>query len=872
MLGPNEFADAGMNWHNKRPIVDVAHYSSDSDANHEHKRARFEVDGSSATPGGGKPDDQLISSIDTCFGTISSTCMSTYRDSEGVTEYPVNITVYGNMLKLYAGDKYAGIINSQALAVLSRDFSVQFRGILVTTPTTKSKQNQREETLQLPRECVARVTIFGLKTESLAVGDILSAADLYLQHPSFTEYHGLSAPYSNPHYLLRPGAEMPNLQQLWISSGESSNKLLKKKELDQSSKNRFMDIFDAADGDEEDLSPLELSQAITVTASPRIKTTLKRYQLDALAMMVEKEQGIVHHPRFPSLWSPPRIDDGLYRHNVTGIFERTPRPVYGGVLADEMGLGKTLSMLALISWSLDSVEAKHGKGDADEGASWPPTLIVTPKTTLISWEEQIKRHIYPGKLKWATYHGAARKLPCGGTDVVLTTYQTMRSECAFKGPLYSTKWLRIVLDEAHQIRSRSTKLFQAACAIEAQYRWCLTGTPIQNSLDDFGALLSFVRVYPFGDKQVFDSLIAMPVQKDIPDGLRRFKILVRATCLRRTKKGANLEELALPTRTETIEDIELSPSDRRLYTFFQREALRLAAGLEDHQGKNILGLINTLRAICDHGENLLPLPALRAWQSRRYESIDWFGMGEPTAIECQTCGINLVESDESNGRLICTTCTHLGKGVEDPSCFMPRTQTHGQTCGRITVPPSAKVTALIRNLRQEQSRNNDCDNLKPGKSVVFSCWTRMLDLVQQHLELSGFNVRRIDGKSSLQDRGNAIEQFSENPDCTVMLASIESAGEGITLTAANYVHLLEPHWNPAKEAQAIARVHRIGQTRNVRVTRYITKDSVENHVQWVQEKKERLINDSLDPKERTQLETGDERWKVGDLRQLLGSA
>lgn len=124
----------------------------------------------------------------------------------------------------------------------------------------------------------------------------------------------------------------------------------------------------------------------------------------------------------------------------------------------------------------------------------------------------------------------------------------------------------------------------------------------------------------------------------------------------------------------------------------------------------------------------------------------------------------------------------------------------------------------------------------------------MLDLVQHHLETNGFVFQRIDGQSSIPQRHQAIRRFNEDPTCVVMLASIGSAGEGsvlfseihwrqtnsyvhfisIDLTVADNVHLLEPHWNPMVEAQAIDRVHRLGQTREVLTTRYVTRNTIED--------------------------------------------
>lgn len=124
----------------------------------------------------------------------------------------------------------------------------------------------------------------------------------------------------------------------------------------------------------------------------------------------------------------------------------------------------------------------------------------------------------------------------------------------------------------------------------------------------------------------------------------------------------------------------------------------------------------------------------------------------------------------------------------------------------------------------------------------------MLDLIQRQLELQKFGFQRIDGRSSLQQRSRAITQFTKDPNCTVMLASIGSAGEGyvsfvdrsvyvvlrlignhyrVNLAAASRVHLIEPQWNPMVEAQAVDRVHRIGQAREVLTTRYVTRSSIE---------------------------------------------
>ncbi|KAL6796982.1 P-loop containing nucleoside triphosphate hydrolase protein [Trichoderma sp. SZMC 28012] len=137
----------------------------------------------------------------------------------------------------------------------------------------------------------------------------------------------------------------------------------------------------------------------------------------------------------------------------------------------------------------------------------------------------------------------------------------------------------------------------------------------------------------------------------------------------------------------------------------------------------------------------------------------------------------------------------------------------------------------------------------------------MVDLTQQCLKANGFVCARIDGQLSLEERSKAIKQFILDPKCTVLLATIGSAAEGIDLTVANNVHLLEPHWNPMTEAQALDRVHRIGQPREVLVTRYITRDTIETYVQWIQEEKLRLIRRSLNSQDVSQIDICNQRWK-----------
>ncbi|KAI0379622.1 SNF2 family N-terminal domain-containing protein [Hypomontagnella monticulosa] len=822
-------------------------------------------------------------SYEVCFGVIVTTPISSANDEKEPKNFPVNIKPFGDILKLYFrdSDKYAGILNIPALCKLLEDPKTSIR-LDATLHVPKSKSNaakRKGDQSNSTSERSVRIVVYGIKSERIAIGNILSDADLYLQHPFATECDQ-GVEYHNPHYLVRPGGSMPRLEDLSLDGNMPAKD--QSNVLDEITKSQIFRVFDSADG---------LGASVHTSQSPRLRSPLMPHQLQALGMMMEKERGIVERPKFPSLWVPVSNSKTTtsYRHIITGISQNNPKPINGGILADDMGLGKTMSTLALICSSLDAL---RGNESLLIDSAVKATLIITPKSTISGWEGQIRRHIYKGQLKTVIYHGHDRGRLSGefrDADVVLTTYETLRSESDMKeSPLYSTLWLRLVLDEAHHIRNRTSQVFAAACKVRARYRWCLTGTPIHNSLDDFGALLTFLGAYPFTQKSLFNYWIASPVKSGQSNGMRNLKDLVSATCLRRTKKTSSIS-LDLPERIERIEFVALHQKDRELYKFFEerissflisRSSSGNPRGTDELKKENIFSLITCLRLICNHGKSLLPQSALNVYENSDNASESW-RMMQSYKNTCRICGEDLEESgsldpgstEDVGNRYVCTSCSFSYEGDSrmnnnspssqpspppEPTNIIPRPHTR-------STPPSAKVEALLRNLRAEQSIR---DSTKYAKSVVFTSWSKMLDLIEEAIRSSGIGWQRIDGQTSLKRRNEAIRIFNEEDDCRIMLATIGSAGEGIDFTVANHVHLVEPHWNPMVEAQAIDRVHRIGQERPVKITRYIVPKSIETYIQWVQEDKLRLIAQSIDPKSEL-IDHEAQRWRK--LQELFKS-
>src|SRR5690606_19988746 len=149
---------------------------------------------------------------------------------------------------------------------------------------------------------------------------------------------------------------------------------------------------------------------------------------------------------------------------------------------------------------------------------------------------------------------------------------------------------------------------------------------------------------------------------------------------------------------------------------------------------------------------------------------------------------------------------------------------------------SAKLDVLVPHLEELLAEGH--------KSLVFSQFTSMLAIVRKHLDRQGIVYEYLDGQT--RDRGARVERFQTDPDCGVFLISLKAGGLGLNLTAADYVFILDPWWNPAVEAQAIDRAHRVGQTRQVFAYRLICSDTVEEKIAALQSQKRTLADAILE--------------------------
>ncbi|KAL6703681.1 hypothetical protein ACN47E_009455 [Coniothyrium glycines] len=254
-----------------------------------------------------------------------------------------------------------------------------------------------------------------------------------------------------------------------------------------------------------------------------LKVKLLPHQVDGVAWMIEKETG---------------------NHN-----KRAKLPK-GGILADDMGLGKTIQSMALILSNPrpeKGVEPENKKNKILDSTS-KGTLVVAPLALIKQWEAEINSKVARShELKVLVHHGPNRTKSADKLkqyDVVITTYQVLASEHAscgdgadgLKKGCFAVHWYRTMLDEAHTIKNRNAKMTKACYDIRSHYRWCLTGTPMQNNLDELQSLIKFLRIQPYCEMSSWKDAISGPMKNGRGNlAMRRLQIFLKAFMKRRTK-------------------------------------------------------------------------------------------------------------------------------------------------------------------------------------------------------------------------------------------------------------------------------------------------------------------------------------------------
>jgi DNA repair protein RAD5 len=461
----------------------------------------------------------------------------------------------------------------------------------------------------------------------------------------------------------------------------------------------------------------------------------------------------------------------------------------GGILADVMGLGKTVETLALII--SDNLHTSN--------------LIICPKSLLFQWKSEALKHSTMVDEDVHIYYGQNRKLN-HDARITITTYNCITQDCKNDSELYQTDWHRVVLDEAHVIRNEKTQTAIAAKKLNRIYSWCLSGTPFNNKLDDIASLCDFIGAKPYNSKYWWAR------NKGKPQELELWK---KSSLLRRDKSVLNL-----PTVWYETIYCDFSAYELKVYQSLLNTAKSVFINWFGNQKKLeeyalVLMQLTKLRQTCDHW--------MLCTNRQFIESIKEQGT-------CIFCGSNQEKNiSQSNCQIhyFCKDC--LPSKIKNcPFCIIVNTEVENGD-----IPHSVKTYKLIKMLLDERKVG------KRRRTVLFSQWTGMLDILEHFCNKHKITYCRLDGKMSVKMRDQQVQKFRET-DAELFLISLKAGAVGLNLTCADRVILFDPWFNPFIEQQAIDRVHRIGQTKPINVVRFKVKHSIEDWMEQVQKRKEKI--------------------------------
>ncbi|KAJ4991742.1 SNF2 family domain-containing protein [Stagonosporopsis vannaccii] len=622
---------------------------------------------------------------------------------------------------------------------------------------------------------------------------------------------------------------------------------------------------------------------------------------------MNRERAEQQHPKLRTMWDdlqkipvlpvqraeqPKTITRRLKPFQLEGLswMIRQEQTQYrGGLLGDEMGMGKTIQAVSLI---MSDYPAKA------------PTLVCVPPVALMQWSNEIREYT-ENKLNVLVYHGTnarCKKMTVKDLkkfDVIMVSYNSLESlhRKEVKGwsrgedivkeasPLHAIHFHRLILDEAHSIKSRNTGVAKACFALQGTYKWCLSGTPVQNRIGEFFSLLRFLEVRPFADYfcrsckceklhwatdddhmcvacnhgasehiSVFNQELLNPITGDDVDlreqALSKLHMITARIMLRRMKRD-HTNSMELPMKDIIIHNEFFSEVERDFSTSIMSNSNRkfdtyVAQGVMLNNYANIFGLIMQMRQVANHPDLLLKKNAAE---------------GSSNVYVCNICDEPAEDAIRSHCRhefcRACVrdymdTCEASGTDADCPRCHIALTIDFEQPeleqdedsvkktsiINRIKMgdwTSSTKIEMLVYDLYKLRSKKQTL------KSIVFSQFTSMLQLIEWRLRRAGFNTVMLDGSMTPAMRQKSIDHFMTNPDVEVFLVSLKAGGVALNLTEASRVFIVDPWWNPAAEWQSADRCHRIGQKRPCVITRLCIEDSVESRMVALQEKKAAMI-------------------------------
>ncbi|WP_445737314.1 SNF2-related protein [Mariniflexile sp.] len=433
----------------------------------------------------------------------------------------------------------------------------------------------------------------------------------------------------------------------------------------------------------------------------------------------------------------------------------------GACLADDMGLGKTLQTLAVLTHIKDQLNPAVTTEPLDLFSQTTlkkeplKALVIVPSSLVFNWKNETKK--FAPFLQTIGYTGKDRKTikrKLHLYDIVFTSYPIVLKDINHFKTLDFTY---LILDESQYIKNKNSKIFKAINSISTAHKITLSGTPIENSLDDLWSLMQFINPDLLGTFTFFKNYFKIPIEKHQDESkTEALKNLIQPYILRRTKEQVAKD---LPPILEQVFYSEMQPKQQEWYEEEKSKARNSLLHANEHPTKiNVLNTLMRLRQIGNHPKLVVP---------------DFQG-------------------------------------------------------------DSGKFLDVIEYLQTL---------IKAGQKIIlFSSFVKHLAIYTQWCKEHHIRFCELTGATKSENRQTEIDKFQNDQTVLLFFISLKAGGVGLNLTAASYVVLLDPWWNPFAENQAIARAHRIGQKKQVNVVRFIAKDTIEEKIRSLQEKKKEISN------------------------------
>ncbi|KAF2849728.1 SNF2 family helicase/ATPase-like protein PasG [Plenodomus tracheiphilus IPT5] len=686
----------------------------------------------------------------------------------------------------------------------------------------------------------------------------------------------------------KKGRGRPKKTELKISSYFKKEDVEKKTDM----KNVTEALKDAAD--EDNVKPGEIGmQDLKSARQPKLVTggTMRSYQLEGLEWMLS-----------------------LYENGINGI------------LADEMGLGKTIQTIAMLAhlWENKSYGPFLIAAPLSTTSNWVAEFG--------KWTPSLPVMLYHGDKKERERLRKTR-LRNPGTDqfpIMVTSYEICMNDRKY---LTSFGWQFIIIDEGHRIKNLDCRLIRELQQFQSANRLLITGTPLQNNLTELWSLLHFLLPTVFDKLSTFESWFDFSGLKDkssyeqlLSEERQQYLVkslhaVLKPFLLRRVKTDV---ESLMPKKREYVLYAPLTTMQRELYqaildgtsrAYLEEKAVeRLSVGLTSRAGtpmsirsnngslkRKALNGIDTPSKSAKTSRAGTPASVAsnrsRVKPKRNYEEVsdseyfDNLDQPESTSSELEED----LDSDADEERIRAATFEIakrqlMQKKLGNPimqlrlCCNSPynffnpflKAETEGAETFASEIEPDETLVSTSGKMLLLDTLLPELIN-RGHKVLIFSQFTTTLDLLGQYLDLRSWKHARIDGSVAQSDRQEQILAFNKpnkSKEATdIFILSTRAGGQGINLAAADTVILFDSDWNPQQDLQAMDRAHRIGQTRNVIVYRFATRNTVEQKLLESAEAKRRLeklvIRKGGVRNDRGKARGNDKEQEVEELQKLL---